>query len=128
MFLGRKNGRFAEDRNGADVSAMLFSLVETAKARDRAPSLSEIPLRTLPRSADHGRHEDAHAATREQIPSPKPPQAQAAQKVKTLASIADQARSWKMRTTERLPISTRLGQGQGHQPLTTVLPPVCCSP
>ena len=72
--------------------------------RDRLPSLPNTPLRTIPLRADHGRHASPHVAARGQIPSPKPPQAQAAQKVKTPASIANQARSWKMRTSERLQI------------------------
>jgi hypothetical protein len=99
---GIKNWLFAGVPKGADASAMLFSLVEIAKANEITPSLPEISLRTLPRCANHGRNAGAHAAARGQIPSPKPPQAKAAQKVKTPASIADQARSWKMRTSERL--------------------------
>jgi len=52
----------------------------------RAPSLPEIPLRKIHRSADHGRNAGAHAAARGQSPSPKHPQA--TQKVKTLLLLS----------------------------------------
>jgi hypothetical protein len=48
------------------------------------------------------RHADAHAATRRQIPSPKPPKVQAVQKEGTPASVADQTGPWKMMMPERL--------------------------
>jgi hypothetical protein len=48
------------------------------------PSLPKIPLQKIPHSVDHERHANPHAAARGQIPSPKPPQAQTEQKVKTL--------------------------------------------
>lgn len=48
--VGRKNWQFAKTHNGAEASAMLYSLVETAKANGREPyEYIEYVLRELPR-------------------------------------------------------------------------------
>ncbi|MEZ9821095.1 transposase domain-containing protein, partial [Shewanella sp. 10N.286.45.A1] len=55
--IGRKNWLFANTANGANASAMLYSLIETAKANGLVPfdylmcCLEQLPLK--PESVDH---------------------------------------------------------------------------